>query len=99
MYRRGGPRPSTRSSRCATNDELHMKVGFIGLGTMGQPMALNLTRAGHSLTVWNRSPHKCVPLRDAGAAIVEDVADVFRRSDVVFLMLIDSAAIDHVLRR
>src|SRR5262245_32485499 len=76
-----------------------MKVGFIGLGTMGQPMALNLTRAGQSLTVWNRSPHKCVPLSDAGATIVEDVADVFRRSDVVFLMLIDSGAIDQVLRR
>src|SRR5262245_44702133 len=77
----------------------HMKVGFIGLGTMGQPMALNLCRAGHPLTVWNRSPHKCVPLSDAGATIADDVADVFRRSDVVFLMLIDSAAIDHVLRR
>jgi 3-hydroxyisobutyrate dehydrogenase len=76
-----------------------MKVGFIGLGNMGQPMALNLTRAGHPLIVWNRSPHKCVPLSDAGATIVDDIADVFRRSDVVFLMLIDSAAIDHVLRR
>ena len=53
-----------------------MKVGFIGLSTMGQPMALNLTRAGHSLTVWNRLPHKCVPLSDAGATIVEDVADM-----------------------
>ena len=76
-----------------------MKLGFIGLGTMGQPMALNLTRAHHPLTVWNRSPHKCVPLRDAGATIVDSVADVFRRSDVVFLMLVDSAAIDYVLRR
>jgi 3-hydroxyisobutyrate dehydrogenase len=77
----------------------HTKLGFIGLGTMGQPMALNLTRAGHPLTVWHRSPQKCVPLSDAGATIVDDVADVFRRSDVVFLMLIDSAAVDHVLRR
>jgi 3-hydroxyisobutyrate dehydrogenase len=76
-----------------------MKLGFIGLGTMGEPMALNLTRARHPLTVWNRSPQKCVPLRDAGATIVDSVADVFRGSDVVFLMLIDSAAIDHVLRR
>ena len=76
-----------------------MKLGFIGLGTMGQPMALNLTRAGYPVTVWNRSPHKCVPLRDAGATVVEGVADVFRRSEVVFLMLVDSPAIDHVLRR
>jgi 3-hydroxyisobutyrate dehydrogenase len=76
-----------------------MKLGFIGLGTMGRPMALNLTRAGHPLTVWNRSRHKCVPLRAAGATVVDGVADVFRRSDVVFLMLIDSAGIDDVLRR
>src|SRR5262249_36185653 len=77
----------------------HMKLGFIGLGTMGQPMALNLTRAGHALTVWNRSPHKSVQLRDAGATVVDDVADVFRRSDVVFLMLVDSTAVDQVLQR
>ena len=76
-----------------------MKLGFIGLGTMGQPMALNLTRAGHALTVWNRSPNRCIPLRDAGATVVDDIADVFRRSDVVFLMLVDCDAIDHVLRR
>ena len=76
-----------------------MKVGFIGLGTMGQPMALNLIRAGYPLTVWNRSPHKCVSLSDVGATVADDVADVFRRCDVVFLMLIDSASIDQVLRR
>jgi 3-hydroxyisobutyrate dehydrogenase len=76
-----------------------MKLGFIGLGTMGQPMALNLIHAGHPLTVWNRSPNRCVPLRDAGATVVAGAADVFRQSDVVFLMLIDSGAIDHVLRR
>jgi 3-hydroxyisobutyrate dehydrogenase len=76
-----------------------MQLGFIGLGAMGEPMALNLTRAGHPLTVWNRSPHKSAPLRDAGAAVADGVADVFRRSDVVFLMLIDGTAIDHVLQR
>ena len=76
-----------------------MKLGFIGLGTMGHPMALNLTRAGHPLTVWNRSPHKTLQLRDAGATVVDSVADVFRRSDVVFLMVIDSTAVDEVLQR
>src|SRR5262245_21810285 len=76
-----------------------MKLGFVGLGTMGSSMALNLTRAGYPLTVWNRSPHKSVQLRDAGATVVDTVAEVFRRSDVVFLMLIDSTAVDHVLQR
>src|SRR5215813_1142174 len=76
-----------------------MKLAFIGLGTMGQPMALNLSRGGHPLTVWNRSPNICVPLRDAGATVVDGVADVFRQSDVIFLILLDSAAVDHVLQR
>jgi len=95
-------RPRTcRSLRVDTinREGFRMKLGFIGLGTMGHPMALNLTRAGHPLTVWNRSPHKSEQLRDAGATVVESVADVFRRCDVVFLMLIDSAAVDHVLQR
>ena len=39
-----------------------MDIGFIGLGVMGQPMALNLARAGTGLIVWNRSPSRCIPL-------------------------------------
>jgi 3-hydroxyisobutyrate dehydrogenase len=46
--------------------ETLMKVGFIGLGVMGQPMALNLARAGTELVVWNRTPERCAALRDAG---------------------------------
>ncbi|MER6695337.1 NAD(P)-binding domain-containing protein, partial [Streptomyces minutiscleroticus] len=46
-----------------------MYVGFVGLGVMGQPMALNLTRAGTPLVVWNRTPARCEPLRAAGAEV------------------------------
>src|SRR5579864_1683165 len=74
-------------------------VGFIGLGTMGEPMALNLVRAGTSLVVWNRSPSKCGMLAEAGAAVANDPAEVFARCDVVILMLVDGAAIDAVLAR
>jgi 3-hydroxyisobutyrate dehydrogenase len=76
-----------------------MDAGFIGLGVMGQPMALNLVHAGTALVVWNRSPDKSEPLRAAGASVAGSPAEVFRRTGVVILMLVDGAAIDSVLGR
>ncbi len=67
-----------------------MEIGFIGLGVMGQPMALNLARAGTSLIVWNRSMDRCEPLRAAGATVAPSVADVFARTRIVLLMLYDA---------
>src|SRR3954467_12748715 len=74
-------------------------VGFIGLGLMGEPMALNLARAGTPLVVWNRTAARTAVLRDAGAEVADDVAGVFERAEVVLLMLADEAAIDAVLGR
>ncbi len=75
-------------------------VGFIGLGVMGQPMALNLARAaGTRLLVWNRTAERCEPLRAAGAEVAASAEEVFRRRDTVFLMLADEAAVDTVLAR
>ncbi|MFF8875573.1 NAD(P)-dependent oxidoreductase [Streptomyces massasporeus] len=76
-----------------------MCVGFIGLGVMGQPMALNLARAGTRLVVWNRTPERCEPLRAAGAEVAASTADVFRRASTVFLMLADETSVDAVLGR
>ncbi|MEU9574850.1 NAD(P)-dependent oxidoreductase [Streptomyces massasporeus] len=76
-----------------------MYVGFIGLGVMGQPMALNLARAGSPLVVWNRSPERCGPLRAAGAEVAASAADVFHRAPTVFLMLADETSVDAVLGR
>lgn len=74
-------------------------VGFIGLGVMGQPMALNLARAGTPLVVWNRTAARSEPLRAAGATVASSPAEVFRRARVVFLMLADDAATDSALGR
>ncbi|WP_405975792.1 NAD(P)-dependent oxidoreductase [Streptomyces sp. NBC_00988] len=75
-------------------------VGFVGLGVMGQPMALNLARAGTPLVVWNRTPGRCEPLRAAGAEVAASPAEVFDRADdIVFLMLADETAMDAVLGR
>ncbi|UJW31277.1 NAD(P)-dependent oxidoreductase [Saccharothrix sp. AJ9571] len=76
-----------------------MDTGFLGLGVMGQPMALNLARAGTPLAVWNRTAGRADPLRAAGAAVLPDAAAVFERAEVVFLMLANGNAADAVLRR
>lgn len=88
-------------------------VGFLGLGVMGQPMALNLLRgrrdrpadqaegAGREapLVVWNRSPGRCAPLREAGAVVAGTPGEVLRACGTVLLMLADGAAVDAVLGR
>ncbi|WP_265736823.1 NAD(P)-dependent oxidoreductase [Actinacidiphila yeochonensis] len=74
-------------------------AGFVGLGIMGGPMALNLARAGTPLVVWNRTAAKCAPLLAAGASVAADPGEVFSRCATVFLMLADEAAVDTVLAR
>jgi 3-hydroxyisobutyrate dehydrogenase len=76
-----------------------MSVGFIGLGVMGQPMALNLARAATPLVVWNRTAARSEALRAAGAAVATGPAEVFERARVVILMLADGGAIDAALGR
>ena len=66
---------------------------------MGQPMALNLARAGIDLVVWNRSAHRAEPLRAAGASVAADPGEVFARSQVVIVMVATGDAIDSVLGR
>ncbi|MGN8115673.1 NAD(P)-dependent oxidoreductase [Labrys sp. 22185] len=76
-----------------------MPVGFIGLGVMGEPMALNLVKAGTPLVVWNRSPDKYASLQAAGAAVAVSPGEVFATAHIVILMLANTAAIDAVLGR
>ncbi|TDV55049.1 3-hydroxyisobutyrate dehydrogenase [Actinophytocola oryzae] len=76
-----------------------MRVGFLGLGVMGLPMARNLAEAGTPLVVWSRTPSRCEPLRDAGAEVAARPADVFAAASTVLMMLADDAAIDSVLAR
>ncbi|MGG6895313.1 MULTISPECIES: NAD(P)-dependent oxidoreductase [Rhizobium] len=75
------------------------EIGFVGLGVMGQPMALNLAKAGTKLVVWNRSPEAADPLREAGAAVAASIEEVFERARIVILMLVNETALDTVLQR
>ncbi|MEE6263174.1 NAD(P)-dependent oxidoreductase [Plantactinospora sonchi] len=76
-----------------------MAIGFLGLGLMGQPMALNLARAGTPLLVWNRTTAKCAELRAAGARVADTPAEVFAGAETVLLMLAGEEAVDRVLGR
>ena len=72
-----------------------MDIGFIGLGNMGRGMAANLLRAGHRVTVYNRSPGKADALVGQGAAAAGSVAEA-ADADVVFTMLADDPAVEDV---
>lgn len=61
------------------------KVGFVGLGTMGGPMAGHLVSAGNDVTVWNRTPAKADPLRASGAAVADSLEDLGAQCPLVFL--------------
>lgn len=64
-----------------------MKLGFIGLGVMGRPMAARLLRAGHEVAVWARRPEATHPLVELGAHSCAEPAEVGRRSEVIFTIV------------
>jgi len=74
-----------------------MRVGFIGLGKMGTPMALRLIAAGHELSVWNRSEARTKPLIREGAIAAATPAEAELGADAVITMLFDDAAHEEVL--
>ncbi|GBN47823.1 Putative oxidoreductase GLYR1 [Araneus ventricosus] len=69
------------------------KIGFLGLGNMGQGIAKNLLGSGHDVTVWNRTPGKCLELIKAGAVSSENPAEVVKASDIIFCCVSDPYAV------
>jgi 3-hydroxyisobutyrate dehydrogenase-like beta-hydroxyacid dehydrogenase len=74
-----------------------MKIGFLGLGKMGTPMAMHLIAAGHELRVWNRTEGKMEPLLREGAIAAATPAEAELGADAVFTMLFDDAANEEVI--
>jgi len=70
-----------------------MQVAFLGLGIMGQAMATNLAKAGHQVTVWNRTPGKLVE----GAAVAPTPAAAAQGAEVVWMCVSDTDAVESVL--
>jgi len=73
-----------------------LKVGFLGLGNMGEPMAANLIAAGHQVTVWNRTAAKAEPLKKQGAKVATEIKDAVR-NEVVCTMVADDPALRALL--
>ena len=73
-----------------------MKVGFIGLGVMGGPMALNVLKGGHALTVYDRSPEAVARLVAAGAKAAASPKDVGAASEIVVTMLPEPQHVEQV---
>ena len=74
-----------------------MKIGFIGTGLMGLPMAKNILKAGYNLKAFNRSKNKATPLKDQGAEISSSIKEAVSDSDVVITMLTDDNAVDEIM--
>jgi 3-hydroxyisobutyrate dehydrogenase-like beta-hydroxyacid dehydrogenase len=74
-----------------------MRIGFLGPGNMGTPMALRLLAAGYELSVWNRSEERTKPLIHEGAIAAATPAEAELGSDAVITMLLDDAAYEEVL--
>lgn len=70
-----------------------MRIGFAGLGIMGNAMAANLVRGGFKVTVWNRSAGKCAPLVEMGAAVADSPRALAKRCDMVIAMMADPNAV------
>ena len=73
------------------------RVGFVGLGIMGKPMATNLMDAGYNLTVHNRSPEKANELGEAGATVAKSPREVAQNTDIIITMLPDSPQVSEVV--
>jgi 3-hydroxyisobutyrate dehydrogenase len=76
---------------------LDFKIGFIGLGIMGKPMAKNLIKAGFPLTVWNRTASKMKELIEMGAKGASSPKEVAEKSNVIITMLTDSPDVEEVI--
>ncbi len=74
-----------------------MRIGFLGLGTMGAPLANNLRKSGHAVTVWNRTADRAQPLVKKGVRQARTPRECASAQDLVFLCLADEKAVDAVL--
>nr|KJB70193.1 hypothetical protein B456_011G065100 [Gossypium raimondii] len=86
---------SSQATDASSQDKFSGRVGFLGLGIMGSPMAQNLIKAGCDVIVWNRTKSKCDPLISLGAKYSSSPEEVAANCDVTFAMLADpESAID-----
>jgi 3-hydroxyisobutyrate dehydrogenase-like beta-hydroxyacid dehydrogenase len=76
---------------------MRMRIGFLGLGTMGEPIANNLRKAGHDVTVWNRTPAKANHIVSKGGKLARTPRECASGKDLVFTCVSDEKALEAVL--
>lgn len=76
---------------------MRMRIGFVGLGTMGEPIANNLRKAGHELTVWNRTAARAEHIASKGGTLAPTARECAAGRDLVFTCVTDEKALDAVL--
>jgi 3-hydroxyisobutyrate dehydrogenase-like beta-hydroxyacid dehydrogenase len=76
---------------------MRMRIGFLGLGTMGEPIANNLRKAGHDITVWNRTASKADHIVSKGGKLARTARECATGRDLVFTCLADEKALEAVL--
>jgi 3-hydroxyisobutyrate dehydrogenase len=74
-----------------------MRVGFVGLGTMGGAMAANAARAGFEVSAWNRTPGRAAELADVGVTVADSAAAVADASDAIITIVSDTPDVEAVL--
>src|SRR5437870_4699854 len=75
---------------------MKQKIGFIGLGNLGTPIALNLVDSGYPLYVHNRTPSKTTPLSEKGATVCNSIVEVTTHCDIVFSIVSDDTALKKI---
>src|ERR1700744_1728567 len=73
------------------------RLGYLGLGMMGIPMARRLVSAGFEVAVWNRSADKAKPLVEAGAKLAADPGSVAKSASIIFMCVTDGGAVQDVV--
>ncbi|MDE1152992.1 MAG: 2-hydroxy-3-oxopropionate reductase [Micavibrio sp.] len=73
------------------------KLGFIGIGIMGQPMSLNLRKAGFDVAVYARNETRTAPLKDAGAVVCASARAVAAQADIIFICVSDTPDVEEVI--
>src|SRR5512145_716998 len=76
---------------------MKLKIGFIGLGAMGKPMAANIARAGFDLTVCDLREEPCKELASLGATVVASAREVAEKSDIIEIAVVDDAQAERVV--
>lgn len=73
------------------------RIGFVGLGDIGTPMAMRIADAGHALSVYNRSPDRTRPFAERGVAVAASLAELTETCDMLLLCVSDTAAVEQIV--